>query len=73
MTEVETDMLLRQYAAGETGTLRTIEALGVRDYANLVIAMVWADLPLPRSKRRPTGRTWRGRGRCCNHGYGMAI
>ncbi len=32
---------------------RTIEALGVRDYADLVIAMVRADLPFPKPTQMP--------------------
>jgi hypothetical protein len=38
----------RRYAAGEIGTRAAIEALGVRDYADLVIALAQADLPFPK-------------------------
>jgi hypothetical protein len=39
---------LRSYAAGRLGTHQTIERAGVRDYAELVIALVQNDLDLPK-------------------------
>jgi hypothetical protein len=39
---------LERYAAGQLGTRRTIEAIGGRDYADLLIAMAAADLPFPK-------------------------
>jgi hypothetical protein len=40
--------VLRDYAAGRAGTRRTIERLGMRDYADLVIALAQNDLDMPR-------------------------
>ncbi len=40
--------ILTAYAAGTLGTRNTIERLGLQDYADLVIALAQADLPLPR-------------------------
>ena len=48
MTREEREAILRRYAAGQMGTRSTIEALGVRDYADLIIAMAQAGLALPR-------------------------
>lgn len=39
---------LQAYAAGRAGTRRTIEALGGRDYADLIIALAKTNLPFPR-------------------------
>lgn len=44
---------LRAYAAGRAGTRRTIEALGGRDYADLVIAMAQTDLDFPKPTATP--------------------
>ena len=44
---------LRAYAAGNLGTHQTIERAGVRDYAELVIALVQNDLDLPRPTASP--------------------
>jgi hypothetical protein len=49
----EKDAVLRRYAAGEIGTRRAIEGLGVRDYADLLIAMVQADLAFPKPSLTP--------------------
>ncbi|MBB6229138.1 hypothetical protein FHS79_003339 [Polymorphobacter multimanifer] len=40
--------LLRAYAAGQLGTRSAIERLGMRDYADLVIALAQDDLGLPK-------------------------
>ncbi len=40
--------LLRRYSAGHAGTRQTIEALGMRDYADLIIALAHTDLPFPK-------------------------
>jgi hypothetical protein len=40
--------LLRRYSAGNAGTRQTIEALGMRDYADLIIALAQTDLPFPK-------------------------
>lgn len=39
---------LHAYSAGELGTRTAIERLGLRDYADLVIALAQHDLGLPR-------------------------
>jgi hypothetical protein len=54
MTLAERNVLLGRYAAGELGTRRTIEAIGARDYADLVIAMAQADLPFPKPAATPS-------------------
>jgi hypothetical protein len=44
---------LRAYAAGQFGTRQTIERAGMRDYADLVIALAQADLPFPKPAMTP--------------------
>lgn len=39
---------LRQYATGLLGTRQTIERAGLRDYADLVIALAQQDLDFPK-------------------------
>lgn len=46
-TTFEADAL-RAYSAGWSGTRDTINRLGMRDYADLLIALGRLDLPLPR-------------------------
>ena len=53
MTQDEKDAVLRQYASGQIGTRRTIEALGAHDYADLIIAMVQAGLDFPKPPDTP--------------------
>jgi hypothetical protein len=53
MTESEKEAVLRRYANGLLGTRSTIEAIGVHDYADLVIAMAQADLALPKAPTTP--------------------
>ena len=53
MAENEKEALLRQYAAGQLGTRRTIEAIGAHDYADLVIAMAEAALKFPKPTETP--------------------
>ena len=45
--------ILRAYAAGQRGTRETIEALGLHDYADLIIALVAHDLPFPKPAQTP--------------------
>ena len=40
--------LLRRYSAGNAGTRQTIEAMDLRDYADLIIALAQTDLPFPK-------------------------
>ena len=47
------DMILKAYAAGERGTRSTIESLGQRDYADLIIALGQSNLALPRPRSTP--------------------
>lgn len=44
---------LRAYAEGRLTTRRAIEALGLRDYADLVIALARHGLDLPRPSETP--------------------
>jgi hypothetical protein len=44
---------LRDYAAGHLGTRQAMERAGVRDYAELIIALVQHDLHLPRPADTP--------------------
>lgn len=53
MTENEKKVVLRQYADGEVGTRRTVEAIGGRDYADLVIAMAQAGFDFPKPAMTP--------------------
>ncbi len=50
MTRDEQDAVLRRYAAGQIGTRHAIEALGARDYADLVIALAQSGLDFPRPR-----------------------
>jgi len=52
MAETEMDALLR-LAGGQVGTRRTIEALGLHDHADLVMAMADAGLDFPKPSRTP--------------------
>jgi hypothetical protein len=53
MTPNEKEALLRRYAAGQLGTRRTIEALGIHDYADLVIALAQANIDFPKPTASP--------------------
>lgn len=60
MTDVNAPVLspeqlkaLRGYAEGRAGARSTIEALGGRDYADLLIALAAYDLPLPKPADTP--------------------
>jgi hypothetical protein len=44
---------LRAYAAGQAGTRHTIERAGLRDYADLLIALAQNDLDLPKPAATP--------------------
>jgi hypothetical protein len=44
---------LRDYAAGRLGTRQAMELAGVRDYAELIIALVQHDLGLPKPADTP--------------------
>jgi hypothetical protein len=44
---------LRRYAAGHLGTRRAIEALGLHDYADLIIALAQNDLDFPKPEDTP--------------------
>ena len=44
---------LRAYAAGQRGTRQTIEALGLHDYADLVIALAQHELDFPKPAETP--------------------
>jgi hypothetical protein len=50
---VERRAILNDYSAGRVGTRRTIERLGLRDYAELVIALAQNDLDLPKPSATP--------------------
>jgi len=53
MTQIEREAVLLRYAAGSLGTRSTIEAIGGRDYADLVIAMAQANLDFPKPSVTP--------------------
>jgi hypothetical protein len=46
--------VLSDYAAGRRGTRATIEALDLRDYGDLIMALAGADLPFPPPADSPT-------------------
>jgi hypothetical protein len=56
-TEQKQLKALRDYAAGLVGTRETIRRAGLNDYADLVIALVQNDLPLPKPADTPRRRT----------------
>ena len=45
--------ILRAYSAGEGDTRDTIDALGMADYADLLIALARYDLPFPKPAETP--------------------
>lgn len=53
MTEDVRLSVLHDYAVGRAGTRSTLDRLGLRDYADLVIALAKADLPLPKPDETP--------------------
>lgn len=54
MTQSEIEPALRRYADGLLGTRAAIQAIGARDYADLVIAMAQANLAFPKPSATPT-------------------
>jgi len=48
MTDQQRLSTLYEYATGRAGTRATLDKLGMRDYADLVIELAQADLPLPK-------------------------
>lgn len=48
MTQDDMQAALRRYADGHVGTRDTIEALGARDYGDLIVAMAQAGLAFPK-------------------------
>jgi len=74
MTQNERDAVLRRYAAGLLGTRGATEAIGARDYADLVSAMARADMDFPKpTMTRRTRRLWLVRAPCCNRSCVMAV
>jgi hypothetical protein len=63
MTEGEdaAGAILRAYSEGRRGTRDTIEALGMRDYGDLLQALARADLPFPKPPDTPAIRAHRER------------
>ncbi len=51
MTDDGKMAVLQRYADGDAGTRRTIEAIGGRDYADLIIAMAAAELAFPKPRQ----------------------
>jgi hypothetical protein len=45
---------VRDYSAGLIGTRKAIEELGMRDYADLIIALARNDLDFPKPTATPT-------------------
>jgi hypothetical protein len=54
MTLGEKEAILRRYADGKIGTRVTIEAIGGRDYADLVIALAQAEIDFPKPAPTPS-------------------
>lgn len=48
MTEQQRLTVLYDYASGHAGTRATLDKLGLRDFAELVVALSQADLPFPK-------------------------
>ncbi len=63
MTPDDRRALLEAYSAGRRGTRDTIEALGLEDYADLIMALAHADLPFPPPVDTPAMRRHRERAR----------
>jgi hypothetical protein len=53
MTDQERLAALYDYAAGHAGTRATIDKLGMRDFADLIIELARHDLALPRPEETP--------------------
>lgn len=53
MADVSNLEVLRSYAAGRLGTRQAIERAGLRDFADLVIAMAQNNLDFPRPADTP--------------------
>jgi hypothetical protein len=63
MSEPERLSILNDYASGRTSTRATIDKLGLRDYADLVIELVRAGLPFPKPDDTPELAAHRKRAR----------
>jgi hypothetical protein len=63
MSEQERRSILHDYASGRAGTRATIDKLGLRDYADLVIELVRAGLPFPKPDDTPELAAHRERAR----------
>lgn len=63
MTEQEKLSTLYEYASGHLGTRTAIEQLGMKDYADLIIALSAHDLALPKPPMSPTHLAHRERAR----------
>ena len=61
MVESEKLTVLYDYAAGRLGTRETIEALGMNDYADLLVALSVNDLPFPKPQDTELRREHRER------------
>jgi hypothetical protein len=55
--------ILRQYAAAQLGTRDAIARTGLQDYADLIVALVQHDLPLPKPADTPRHREHEARAR----------
>ena len=63
MTEKQHLSVLYDYASGHAGTRATLDKLGLRDYADLIIELSRADLPLPKPEETPALAAHRERAR----------
>lgn len=63
MTEQQRLSVLYDYASGHAGTRATIEKLGLRDYADLVIELARSDLPFPKPEETTALAEHRARAR----------
>lgn len=63
MTDSQRLTVLYDYATGKLGTRSTLDKLGLRDYADLVIELAQKDLPLPKPEETTTLQAHRERAR----------
>ena len=61
MTDQQRLSTLYDYATGHAGTRSTLDKLGMRDYADLVIELARADLPFPKPEETPALKAHRER------------
>lgn len=63
MTDQQRLTVLSDYATGKLGTRSTLDKLGLRDYADLLIELAQKDLPLPKPEETAALQAHRERAR----------